>query len=225
MSTEDLVRLSGVDIRYGKETTAVLRGVNFHLRKGEIVGLHGESGSGKTTLAYVLCGLKHISSGEIRCPFDRVGMVLQNPETALDPMKTVGWTLAETRVQFLKDRGHPVPSKRALEEELGGKLEEFGIRRERLRDYPKKFSGGELQRISIFRALLRESDLLILDEATSMLDVLVQAKVMRFLLEIREKYDLTYLVISHDTALMRKICQRIYTVKDGTVEEGEIAKC
>lgn len=226
MNVEDLVCLESINVNYKKKGgQTILQDVNFYLKKGEIVGLNGNSGSGKTTLAYVLCGLKEISSGKISCPFDKVGMVLQNPETALNPMKTIGWTLAETRNQYLKIQGRALPSKHDLSEELKQKLEEFGISGERLWDYPRKFSGGELQRISILRALLRESDILILDEATSMLDVLIQAKVMRFLLDIQKKYGLTYLVISHDTELIKLICHRIYFVENGRVREGEIVKC
>lgn len=226
LSAEELVRLEGVNLDYGKKgESKILQGVCLYLRKGEIVGLQGDSGSGKTTLAYLLCGLKKSALGKISCPSGKVGMVLQNPETSFDPIKSVGWTLAETRLEYLRAKGLPLPKKRSLEEELRLRSEEFGIAGGRLRNCPSKFSGGELQRLSILRVLLRESDILILDEATSMLDLLMQAKILRFLLDIQKKYSLTYLVISHDRELIRSICHRVYFIEKGRVREGEIEKC
>lgn len=210
-----LIQLEHVSLSYGagREVKMVLADAGFKVFPGEVVGLSGESGSGKSSLAYVLCGLKEADQGLVISPFERISYVIQNPAAAFDPLKTIGYTLRETRRAWLRGQKAEDTRKKALNRTITDLLPEFGIREERLEDYPHMFSGGELQRLSILRALLREPEILILDEATAMLDVLVQARILDFLRRLRERYGLTYIVISHDRALLRHFCGRAYRLE------------
>ena len=224
----EIISIKSANITYSKEknkqigctdVTRVLNDVNFCMNRGETVGLLGKSGCGKSTLAYVLCGLKSIFSGEINCPFDKVAMVLQNPENSFDTMWTIGRTLREIKINYLKLRKLAIPDKTVLEKEFKFWFSKLGIDESKLYNYPNQFSGGELQRIAIMCALLRDAEIIIFDEATSMLDVLVQAKVMKLLMEIKKEYNLSYLIISHDTDMVKLLCDRIYKIEHGHIKE------
>lgn len=215
--TASLIRFENGSISYAGGKNKVLRNISFELKPGEIVGLVGGSGSGKSSLAYALCGLKTPDTGTLQSPFEYIGYILQNPVTSLDPLKTIYSTLRETLLAKYRRDGLPRPSRTELAELFGSGLEELGLARGRLFDYPYQFSGGELQRIAIYRALLRKPDILILDEATSMLDVLVQARVWHVLLDLKKRIGLSYIVISHDTELVRLICDRAYRIDGGTL--------
>lgn len=214
-----LVEMRRVSVSFKNKKNRILKDVNITINQGEVVGLVGESGAGKSTLAHIIYGNKTPDSGEVFVTEGNIGLVMQNPQTALDPLKNVAWTLRETLKAYLKKENKKIPKKAEMNRILEDKLEEFGIPLKRLYDYPYQFSGGELQRICLLRALLREPKLLILDEATSMLDVLVQAKMIRFLLQLQNQYKLSYLVISHDLDLVKLICDRIYAVENKMVRE------
>lgn len=214
-----LVEMRRVSVSFKNKKNRLLKDVNITINQGEVVGLVGESGAGKSTLAHIIYGNKTPDSGEVFVTEGNIGLVMQNPQTALDPLKNVAWTLRETLKAYLKKENKEIPQKAEMNKILEDKLEEFGIPLKRLYDYPYQFSGGELQRICLLRALLREPKLLILDEATSMLDVLVQAKMVRFLLQLQNQYKLSYLVISHDMDLVKLICDRIYAVENKMVRE------
>ncbi len=224
----EIISIKNADISYfssknkksgNKCEIKILTDVNFYIKTGEVVGLIGSSGCGKSTLSYVLCGLKSISSGEISCPFDKVAMVLQNPESSFDTMWSIGKTLFEVKVSYLKRHKLFVPAKIEIEKEFKFWFSKLGIDESKLYNYPSQFSGGELQRIAIICALLRNSKIIIFDEATSMLDVLVQAKVMKLLMKIREEYNLSYIIISHDTDMIKLLCNRIYEIENGHIKE------
>ena len=228
LRTDDIISLKNVEISYFKnafkennseENTKVLTNVNFYMRKGETIGLLGSSGSGKSTLSYVLCGLKKISKGIINCPFDKVAIVMQNPENSFDTMWSIGKTLREIKLNYLKTHKLTIPSKEKLEKEFKVWFSKMGIDEAKLYNYPSQFSGGELQRIAIICALLRNTEIIIFDEATSMLDVLVQAKVMKLLMEIKKEYKLSYIIISHDVDMVKLLCNRIYKIEDCYIKE------
>lgn len=230
----EIISIKNADIEYsdcrtGKNGAKVLNDVNFYMNKGETIGLLGSSGCGKSTLSYVICGIKKISSGSINCPFDKVSMVLQHPESSFDTMWSIGKTLREIKINYLRTQGFAVPDKTELEKEFRFWFSKLGVDESKLYNYPNQFSGGELQRISIICALLRNSEIIIFDEATSMLDVLVQAKVMKLLMEIKEEYKLSYIIISHDTDMVKLLCNRIYKIENGHIKEfskgGEILHC
>lgn len=146
-------------------------------------------------------------------------MVLQNPGSSFDAMWSIGKTLREIKVSYLKAHKLVISDKSELEKEFKYWFSKLGIDESKLYNYPGQFSGGELQRIAIICALLRNAEIIIFDEATSMLDVLVQARVMKLLMKIKEEYGLTYLIISHDTDMVKLLCDRIYKIENGHINE------
>lgn len=185
----------------------VLEGVNFTLRSGERVGLSAPSGRGKTTLCKLLAGWEEPSSGQVLldgvplsqyrgfCP---VQLLWQHPEEAVDPLLKLRTTLYEAG-----------PVDPAI-------LEGLGVREEWLERYPSELSGGELQRICTARALGPELRFLLCDEASAMLDLVTQAKLWRFLLEQVERRGLGMLIVSHDAALLDRLCTRVVSLNSGS---------
>ena len=178
----------------------VLDGVSFTLRSGERVGLSAYSGRGKTTLCRLLAGHERPASGQVLldglplsqyrgfCP---VQLLLQHPEEAVDPLLKLKTTLYEAG-----------PADRDV-------LEGLGVRDSWLERYPIELSGGELQRICVARALRPELKFLLCDEASAMLDLITQAQLWRFLLDYAQAHDLGLLVVSHDRALLDRLCTRV----------------
>lgn len=178
----------------------VLEGVNFTLRAGERVGLSAPSGRGKTTLCKLLAGWEAPSSGQVLldgvplsqyrgfCP---VQLLWQHPEEAVEPLLKLRGTLYEAG-----------PVDPAV-------LEGLGVKEEWLERYPSELSGGELQRICTARALGPELRFLLCDEASAMLDLVTQARLWRFLLEQAERRGLGMLIVSHDDALLTRLCTRV----------------
>jgi peptide/nickel transport system permease protein len=194
---------------------------------GEIVGVVGESGSGKTSLAMAVAGLGAQSGGQIFLAGElleahwtadqraEVQVVLQDPHGSLDPRQTVRGGFMELR------RTQPQRTKWISDEDL---LAKVGLQPEVLDRLPHEMSGGQAQRISIARALLLRPRLLIADEPTSALDVSVQAQILSLLLDLRRTEGLCILFISHDLAVIRSICDRVYVMLHGrVVESGEVS--
>ena len=179
----------------------VLDGVSLTLRSGERVGLSAPSGRGKTTLCKLLAGWETPKVGQVlldgaplpRRGFCQVQLLWQHPEEAVDPLLPLGRTLYEAG-----------PVDRSL-------LDRLGVRESWLERYPSELSGGELQRICVARALGPEPRFLLCDEASAMLDLITQAKLWRLLLAQAEERGLGLLVVSHDAALLERVCTRILT--------------
>lgn len=204
-------------------------------RPGTAHGLAGESGSGKTTLIRTLLGLIPATAGEVRFwgrdvrglrgaelqAFRRsVQVVFQDPTGALDPRWTVGRAVAEPLRVHRPDLSEA--QRRARVSEL---LEQVGLLPEHARRYPHELSGGQRQRVVIARALALEPKFLILDEPTSALDVSVQAQILNLLQDLRERLNLTYLLISHDLAVIDFLCERTSVMYRGRiVEEGPVGR-
>jgi ABC-type dipeptide/oligopeptide/nickel transport system ATPase subunit len=209
--------------RRGRPATAAVDGVSLTAGAGEIVGVVGESGSGKTSLAMAVLGLGRITSGNIdvdgitprpRMPLDEraaIQMVFQDPHGSLDPRQSIGRGLRELR------RLHKGRTGWVSDEEL---LSRVGLTTEVLTRLPHQISGGQAQRVSIARALLLRPSLLLADEPTSALDVSVQAQILRLLKGLRDDDGLTILFISHDLAVVRAVCDRVYVMKSGRVVES-----
>lgn len=186
--------------------TPVLEGGDLTLRTGERVGLSAPSGRGKTTLCKLLAGWEEPSSGQVlldgaplpRRGFCPVQLLWQHPEEAVDPLLKLRDTLYEAG-----------PVDPAV-------LEGLGVREAWLERYPAELSGGELQRICAARVLRPELRFLLCDEASAMLDLVTQARLWRFLLDRAEERGLGLLVVSHDAALLNRICTRVLTWEDVT---------
>ncbi|MCZ2401621.1 ABC transporter ATP-binding protein [Paenarthrobacter sp. Z7-10] len=205
--------------------------VSFQVHAGEIAALVGESGSGKTTIGRCSVGLTPITSGSISVAGvqlshakraqimemrKRVGVVFQNPATSLDPRMTIGAIVAEPLRVLTNLRGAAM---RTRVRELLDSVELQGNWTER---YPREMSGGQLQRVSIARAIALDPRLLIADEPTSALDVSVQAKVLDLFRELQERLGFACLFISHNLAVVDTLCDRVAVMRKGVlVEQGD----
>ncbi len=221
-----LMRLIDVAVRYntGNRLVPCYRDVvsrsNLAIDTGETIGLVGASGSGKSTIAKVMGGLIKPSHGhiefeglQIRLPFDvhirrSIQMVFQHPEMAFNPKMKLLDSLQEPYTIYHLPFSRP---------SLLARLRQYGLYEEHLEKYPRQLSGGEIQRACLARVLTLQPKLLILDEATSMLDVISQAQMIKLLLENQNNSGTAYLLITHDWKLAQKICSKIYRVAKGVI--------
>jgi microcin C transport system ATP-binding protein len=211
----------------------VLRKVGFELKQGQTIGVIGESGSGKTTLGMAILGLLGDSAAQITGDVDVLGsdwqklkpverramrsslqVIFQDPFGSLSPRMTVLQIVSEGL-----DVHFPHLSVTERESRVLDILREVGIDRSALLRYPHEFSGGQRQRIAIARALILKPQILVLDEPTSALDVSIQKQVLALLTELQKKYNLAYLMISHDLAVIRAMSHEIMVLKEGRVVE------
>lgn len=195
-----------------KEMEQAVKNVSFGVKRGEIFGIVGESGCGKSTLLKAVSGLLTEYEGNIRCDFG-VQMVFQDPYTSLNPAKKVGWILEE-----------PLRLKTTLsKEERQARVRELLKETELPEDVAGRrvaeLSGGQRQRVAIAAALITKPELVLLDEPVSALDVTVQAQILELLLRLQREHGLTYVFVSHDMAVVRKICDRVMVMKDGCIIE------
>lgn len=195
----------------------VLKDVSFQINQGEIVGLVGESGSGKTTLSRCVLGLLKDYEGQVIHHSKRPQMVFQDPFSSLNPAHTVGWILEEP----LRIRGGMTAAERR--EAVLEVLEQVGLGAEYAGRMPHELSGGQRQRVSIAGAVITRPGLIVADEPVSALDVTIQAQILKLLVELRKKYDLSYLFISHDLNVVYQICSRVLVMQHGElVEQGTV---
>ncbi len=202
--------------------------VSFSVNRGETLGIVGESGCGKSTLGKTLMRLIEPTGGQVLfhgldiVPLDNermrairraIQMVFQDPYASLNPRMTIGRTLEEP---LLIQKVGTAETRRQAAEEI---LEEVGLNKKHYYSYPHEFSGGQRQRIAIARALISRPELIVADEAVSALDVSVQAQILNLMQELQEKYQLTYLFISHDLSVIRYISDRIVVMYLGRVME------
>lgn len=213
--------------------TKAVNGVSLDLHQGEILALVGESGSGKTTLGRTILGLQRETAGEIlldgkkvsglspdaaRRARNAIQYVHQDAGAALDPWWNIGRTLAEgLLIQGAKDKIERMERVRVM-------LSAVGLDPDSARRYPHEFSGGQLRRVSLARILLLQPRILILDEPTSGLDMSVQATVLNLLLDLRKRFSLTYLFISHDLSVVERLSDRVAIMHLGKIVEMGFAK-
>lgn len=207
-------------------TVQALDQVSFSLSSGQCLGIVGESGCGKSTLCRMLCGIEAPDSGEVLLNGSPIGpgvsgrwrseiqMVFQNSLDAIDPRFTAADILAEPLIHFENRKG-PDLTKRL--EEL---MELVGLPPEDLGKKGRQFSGGQLQRICIARALAVDPKLILLDEPLSSLDVSVQAQILNLLRRIKEQTDVSYLIISHDMEAIYYLADSLLVMYAGQVVES-----
>ena len=213
---QGLVEVTDLHVRYGRYEA--VKGVSFSLGKGEILGIVGESGSGKSTIARVLMGLNEKSAGEVVNRASSTQMIFQDAVGSLNPRMTVRQTLDEVQRHGRKANGSIKPNNRTNEE----LLDLVGLSRGILDQYPREMSGGQCQRVSVARALACDPEVLIADEPVSALDVSVQARVLNLLRDLRRDLGLSILLIAHDLAVVKNVCDRICVMERGLfVDVGE----
>ena len=202
--------------------------VSFSIAKGETYGLVGESGSGKSTCAKMIAGLIRPSSGRIFVDGAdvwsaegagsrrrNVQMIFQDPYASLDPR----WKVASIVAEPIKALG--LASNRAeIEDRVAELLRKVRLDPVAMRKYPHEFSGGQRQRIAIARALSSQPAFIVCDEPTSALDVSVQAQVLELMTALQEEYGLTYLLISHNLAVIRQMATHVGVMRQGVLEES-----
>lgn len=197
--------------REGKTRRQILEDVSFTLYEGEIVGLVGESGSGKSTLCKCVLGLLKDYEGEIVHYTQRPQMVFQDPFSALNPRKTIGWILEEP----LRVKGGF--SRQERRKEAVEMLQRVHLPEDFYERYPRELSGGQRQRVSIALALITGTKFILADEPLSALDVTVQAQIIALLKELQEKEKICYLFVSHDLDVVSMLCGRVLLLQDGKV--------
>ena len=210
----------------GRQTLKAVRDVSFDIPRGQTLGLVGESGCGKTTIARIVVGLMTPTAGRIH--FDGVGvggprwaeqrrrvqMIFQDPYASLNPRWRVDRIVAEPIRAF-----RLLNSRDAIADRVDELLRMVGLDPLDGTKYPHEFSGGQRQRIAIARALASEPDFIVCDEPTSALDVSVQAQVLNLMRELQRKLELTYLLISHDLAVVRHMADVIGVMYLGRLVE------
>ncbi len=220
-----MLEVKNIDFSYSKgifkkDKNNILKNISFNLNQGECLGLIGESGSGKSTLGRIILGLEKQQKGTVSFngSLDRklwqkdLNVVFQDYTTSVNPKFKVLDIIKETLLDEKLSRDQ-------LEERVVNLLEQVGLNKDYLYRYPHELSGGQLQRVCIARAISKRPKFILLDEAISSLDVSVQVQVLDLLIELKEKYDLSYLFITHDLSAVTYICDKVIFLKEGKIVE------
>lgn len=205
------LKAENINFKYTKDKY-VLRDINFHINSGEVVGLVAPSGFGKTTLAKILAGYITPESGEVvlegckreKNGYNPVQLIFQHPEKSVNPK----WKMKKIINESF------TPSKELIEA--------MGIKEGWMNRWPSELSGGELQRFCVIRALSPNTKFLIADEMTTMLDAITQAQIWNVVLDYAKKNDIGVVVISHEKALVDKICDRVVNLEEFKEEQKEV---
>ncbi|MCX4170071.1 MULTISPECIES: ABC transporter ATP-binding protein [Paraburkholderia] len=233
VSVDFKTKLPGVSGWFRSGHFHAVADANVSVRQGETLGIVGESGSGKSTLAMALLGLQRTVHGEIEFQGRALGsyrgaeqtalrsnmqVVFQDPFSSLSPRQTIERIVGEGLALH-----RPQMSQEAQRDKVVSVLREVGLDRTVLYRYPHEFSGGQRQRIAIARALVLEPRILILDEPTSALDVSIQQQVLKLLAGLQQKYNLGFVFISHDLAVIGAMAHRVAVMQNGSiVESGDV---
>jgi peptide/nickel transport system ATP-binding protein len=211
-----------------KQLVKAVDGVDLLIERGKTTGLVGESGCGKTTLGQAvlrLCDitagkimlegqdLAHLKAGKLRATRRRMQLIFQDPYAAMNPRMRIGQVISEPLVV------NGMRDKHALQQRVAELLDNVGLNPAYADRYPHEFSGGQRQRVVIARALALNSELIICDEPVSSLDVSIQAQIINLLKALQERYNLTYLFIAHDLAMVRHISDRVAIMYLGKIVE------
>ena len=230
--------LSRLIAREPRRTLTAVDGADFTILRGETFGLVGESGSGKSTLARMVVGLLEASQGQVliegvdlartgdkaarRAIRRRIQMIFQDPYASLNPRWRVGDIIAEPIRAFGAGDAGAGSGKRATTARVDELLELVGLHPADGRKFPHEFSGGQRQRIAIARAIAAHPDFIVCDEPTSALDVSIQAQILNLMRDLQDRLGLTYLLITHNLAVVRFMASRVGVMYLGRlVEIGE----
>ena len=240
MENKEILNIEDLHVRFETEDGIVyaVNGINLKLGYKKTLGLVGETGAGKTTTALAMLRLVPDPPGVVECKRLEVGgrdirdisiseleqvrgkeisMIFQDPMTALNPVFTVGEQIAESIAI------HEKANKEVAFEKAGDMLELVGIPRQRANEYPHQFSGGMKQRVVIAIALACNPKLLIADEPTTALDVTIQAQVLELMNELKEKYNTSMIMITHDLGIVAEVCDDVAVMYAGRiVEQGSL---
>lgn len=212
----------GIEFGTGKDAIKALKDVNLEVAEGESYGLVGESGSGKSTILRAMVGINSHWTGRIEVDGDELShkrsvasrkhmqMVFQDPYGSLHPRRTINDTLKEPLIIHKLDNH---------DDRIVKILEEVGLGPDYRFRYPHQLSGGQRQRVAIARALILEPRVILLDEPTSALDVSVQAEILNLLSALRKAHGLTYIMVSHDLAVVGHLCSKIAVMNRGEIIE------
>ena len=213
-----------------KEIVKAVDDISFNLLEGETLGIVGESGSGKSSICRLVLNLISKSSGKITW-FDKdldtfnkkqmkefrrkVQIIFQDPYGSLDPRMTIGSIIKEPLDIF-----NGQLSKQEKEEKIFQLMNDVGLSNDLFNRYPHELSGGQCQRVGIARALINEPSVLICDEPVSALDLSIQAQILDLLNDLKSKYNLTLIFVSHDLSVIKAICDKVLVLKHGIIIEN-----
>ncbi|MCL4120179.1 UNVERIFIED_CONTAM: hypothetical protein GTU68_040923 [Idotea baltica] len=231
-NTKKLLEINDLTVEFiqNKKKRQVIDHISFDLYQGQTLGIVGESGSGKSTLGLALLRLINskgeisfrnqridsLSQNEIRPLRKQMQVVFQDPFGSLSPRMSIEQIIGEGL------RVHAKGSEEQHEQLIIDALKEVNLPPDVRHRYPHEFSGGQRQRIAIARALVLKPDFILLDEATSALDRTVQRQIVELLRSLQEKYNLTYIFISHDLSVVRALSHHLLVIRHGKlIEQGE----
>ena len=227
IETQDVVKIYTVSAGSfrGKRPLKAVNGVSLKADRGGVLGLVGESGCGKSTMARILLGLEAATSGQVlldgesvpaidrRQVARRIQPVFQDPYSSLNPRKSVHSIIS------LPLRVHKIGDRAGWTRKVDEIMDVVGLSRRLRHSFPNQLSGGQRQRVAVARALIMRPEIVICDEPTSALDVSVQAQILNLLIDLRDEFGLTYILISHNLAVVEHLVSRVAVMYLGRIVE------
>ncbi|MBD3272372.1 MAG: ATP-binding cassette domain-containing protein [Elusimicrobia bacterium] len=216
-----------------RKTITALHDVSFDLEEKKIIGIVGESGSGKTTLGKIIAGIempdrgsvlfngKNLNSIPVRKRVKTIQMIFQDPYASMNPKLSLGFQLQEAIIQGNWEINL---GRTEIHDKINFYLDQVGMKKNILEAYPHQLSGGELQRVTIARALAMQPQIIIADEPVSSLDLCIQAQILNLMKELQEQFSFSFIFISHDLAVINYMADNVLVFHNGSVvEQGSVS--